>query len=390
MNILLIGNGFDLAHGLPTKYTDFLDFVFVIKQLINAKKSNDELSKLNIDSSFKKLNINIQSRIRYHFETKTFADNYIELWHKVIFNNIWIEYFLGNSNKLKENWIDFEKEIYFVISKLEQEIKEAPFSVYSTLCESNVECDNSTRNLNIIPRTYKNKLGKVAEHMEYNLDLFVKELENDLERLIFALELYISDFVNEIKPKKYSLDIKDLPINKVISFNYSSTFENVYKKNNNDNNQVIYDYIHGQANKHSDYEENNLVLGINEYLPDNEKNKNIRFIRFKKFFQRIHKETSSHYINWLERTKTHPYAKHYLYIFGHSLDDTDGDILRSLILNDDIITTIFYHNREAYAQQIANLVKVIGQDELIKRTGGSNKTIIFKKQSEMIEITSNK
>ena len=27
MNILVIGNGFDLAHGLPTKYTDFLDFI---------------------------------------------------------------------------------------------------------------------------------------------------------------------------------------------------------------------------------------------------------------------------------------------------------------------------------------------------------------------------
>jgi len=27
MNILIIGNGFDLAHGLPTKYTDFLEYV---------------------------------------------------------------------------------------------------------------------------------------------------------------------------------------------------------------------------------------------------------------------------------------------------------------------------------------------------------------------------
>ncbi|MCI9342578.1 MAG: hypothetical protein HFI01_06290 [Lachnospiraceae bacterium] len=26
MNILVIGNGFDLTHGLPTKYTDFLLF----------------------------------------------------------------------------------------------------------------------------------------------------------------------------------------------------------------------------------------------------------------------------------------------------------------------------------------------------------------------------
>lgn len=27
MDILILGNGFDLAHGLPTKYTDFLEFV---------------------------------------------------------------------------------------------------------------------------------------------------------------------------------------------------------------------------------------------------------------------------------------------------------------------------------------------------------------------------
>ena len=26
MNILVIGNGFDLAHGLPTKYGNFLEF----------------------------------------------------------------------------------------------------------------------------------------------------------------------------------------------------------------------------------------------------------------------------------------------------------------------------------------------------------------------------
>ena len=27
MNLLIVGNGFDLAHGLPTSYTDFLKFV---------------------------------------------------------------------------------------------------------------------------------------------------------------------------------------------------------------------------------------------------------------------------------------------------------------------------------------------------------------------------
>lgn len=80
------------------------------------------------------------------------------------------------------------------------------------------------------------------------------------------------------------------------------------------------------------------------------------------------------------------YNIHNLYIFGHSLDITDKDILKSLILNNNVHTMIFYHNEETHAKQIANLVKVIGQDELIRRTGGSTKTIEFKQQEPMIPI----
>ena len=40
MDILIIGNGFDLAHGLPTKYTDFLKFIGVIQQVIAIKNKN--------------------------------------------------------------------------------------------------------------------------------------------------------------------------------------------------------------------------------------------------------------------------------------------------------------------------------------------------------------
>ena len=57
--------------------------------------------------------------------------------------------------------------------------------------------------------------------------------------------------------------------------------------------------------------------------------------------------------------------KHHVYIFGHSLDVTDKDILRDIILNDNVHITIFYHDKDAMGQQIANLVKVIGQGEKI-------------------------
>ena len=142
------------------------------------------------------------------------------------------------------------------------------------------------------------------------------------------------------------------------------------------------------------------------------------------FYQRIHKQTGCEYKDWinaiiqennkyLERIrkqqidldknrgmgyegsrirenilqlKKNP-PKHNLYIFGHSLDRTDKDVLKELILNDNVYTTIFYHNKKEFGRKIANLVKIIGQDELIRRTGGSTKTIEFKQQQDMIKIS---
>lgn len=149
-----------------------------------------------------------------------------------------------------------------------------------------------------------------------------------------------------------------------------------------------------------------MVLGIDEYLPKHRKDKDVDFIAFKKFYQRIYKETGCEYRNWVDDIRSDKpienrtyggfdengnkiiestySSQHNLYIFGHSLDVTDGDILKDLILNDNVHTTIYYVNKDVMGQQIVNLVKVIGQDELIKRTGGKNKTIEFKKQADMI------
>ena len=38
--ILIIGNGFDLSHGLPTKYEDFLDFCILWDHMIKYKGSS--------------------------------------------------------------------------------------------------------------------------------------------------------------------------------------------------------------------------------------------------------------------------------------------------------------------------------------------------------------
>ena len=98
----------------------------------------------------------------------------------------------------------------------------------------------------------------------------------------------------------------------------------------------------------------------------------------------------------LEEEYDAQHPKHELYIFGHSLDVTDKDILRELLLNDNVNTTIFYYKRKNefgnddngrkdYGEKIRNLVKVIGPEELRRRTGGGNKTIEFRLQEDMVE-----
>lgn len=161
-----------------------------------------------------------------------------------------------------------------------------------------------------------------------------------------------------------------------------------------------FDYVHGKADLRNDIQSTNMVLGIDEYLEGDARDKDLEFIEFKKFFQRIHKETGGLYEGWLEEIqsekkiyeisaivkengivkKHHRVVKyHKVFIFGHSLDITDKDILRKFILNENVKIIIFYTDKEDYKKKIINLIKIIGQDELVKRTGGKNKTIVFQK-----------
>lgn len=233
------------------------------------------------------------------------------------------------------------------------------------------------------------------------------------------MEIYLDESLRDHQINVISPDINEIKIDAVLSFNYTDTYRRLYDKEN----IIQYDFIHGKADSNRIIEYNNMVLGIDEYLPEDRRNKDVEFIAFKKFYQRIYKETGCKYKEWVDKIRMSFIASkqskqdsldmmkklynspenqqnmmlwylmyqknnnvewNNLYIFGHSLDVTDGDVLRDLILNDNVYTTIYYLNKDVMGQQIANLVKVIGQDELIKRTGGSTKTIEFKQQQDMI------
>ena len=423
MNILVIGNGFDLAHGLPTKYTDFLEFCKIISRIYISETLDEHIYKvMYLESS--NLNEEIKQQLLDVFTSrKVFSDiddNGDDIYiittdypksdelYALIKDNFWTEYFLQCDMHGDENWIDFESEVSGVIQSLDDDMHglsqvyniedivydlsngflKEKYSDYITVVPPKNPVDNGLSN-RITFKEIRNKL----------LD--------DLNKLIRALEIYLCEYVEKIEIEKKSLYIDTLDIDFILSFNYTHIFSKLYNVSNRSKQEVVdpFDYIHGKTDISNTVETNNMVLGIDEYLLDDRKNKDIEFIAFKKFYQRIYKETGSKYKTWLDVIKKNgrelkeKYKKEYpdqvpfnqygdkihrLYIFGHSLDITDKDILRELILNDNVYTTIFYHSKDTMGQQIANLVKVIGQDELIRRTGGNTKTIEFKLQQDMI------
>lgn len=204
-------------------------------------------------------------------------------------------------------------------------------------------------------------------------------MKKSLDEFTLALEIYIFFIIKKISIKPvFNFDSTITPAH-IISFNYTDTYRRIYKNFSEMKTRISdkdIDFVHGEAGK------NNLVLGIDEYLPDEDKNSNLYFVRFKKYFQRIYKKTGCKYKKWLEQINENSPAN--VYIIGHSLDQTDKDILRDIILHENVTTTIFYYSPEAYDEQIVNMIKLIGQDKLIDMVYGENPKIIFKDQKKIM------
>lgn len=413
--ILVLGNGFDIAHGLPTGYPDFLKFEKAIKAFLKYEKSSGNDNE-GLENALGIIDDKIANMIRKKMgndnkgnKLKGNLFSQKELWNKLLNENVWIDCF-EQAELLNDGWIDLEAEMGRVIQEIDGIIKNADVKKVSLVGE---------------PKIKWLSLYLEKRDLKITAQNIVKLLKEDLEKLTRALELYFSEYVDDIMPDKQCLDIIDLKPTKVLNFNYTDTYKKIYDKGDSG---IVYDYIHGHAEATREMSDCNMVLGIDEYLPENEKDTELLFVEFKKYYQRLYYKNQRLADGWCEDIKkdaeyeagarkylfetevemdlindkpilenadfcAHNYEKilrikeelfikahpkHQIVIFGHSLGVTDKDILRKLILNPNVHVTIYYHSPVAYAEQLKNLVRVIGQDELNKRTGGKYKAIEFK------------
>ena len=407
MNILVIGNGFDLAHKRLTKYQNFLDFLFVYqryRKYDNCDKRDKEQYAWShaLESFFER---ECWEKIM-DLQEKDYG-----LYQKIndlVKENVWIKYFryLSASNQVGEGWIDFETEISRVVQAFDRLI-----CILKEQDNKGNECVKKEpqlkRSLRILKPILKNTAKDIENRAENNTKRIAEsydediaadlqalrndkqKLRDDLNRLTWCLEIYLSYFLEKVSPESKRLsDIVNLPeIDKVLSFNYTKTYESFYLPDRT----IQFDYIHGKVRKSRDLinDAANLVLGIDEYLGGKEKNVNIEFIEFKKYYQRILNGTGNTYREWIDQIKEEventtdhdERVEHQVFFFGHSLDVTDKDIIRDIILTEGIKTTIFYMDKDDLGKKIVNLVRIIGKNKLIEKTGGRKRTIILKKMT---------
>ena len=443
MNILIVGNGFDLSHRLPTKYDHFMDVMGAIEEKdTGGLPANLENIKLEdwleqIDKMFEKRkgfeppqhHMNFDELFAQtcdpNFIEKTkeyYLTENIEIYSKDVLKlqyrlemNCWYRYFKSHVEEIK-TWIDFEEKIKGVIYSISNAI--------SFITESNEANEykfaNSKLNIAISKRTlgvlkffqvfdgegaYKsfNTMYCNGEDMKngFNLSLFLGFAQKQLDELIEIFNLYLDLVVSQLQPK-YIIDINSenwLTPDKIFSFNYTNTYQRIHDS-------VTVDYLHGS---HGEFQ--NIVLGISDL--EDAALKKLKAFGFTKYHQKLFKDTDYLFLDSF-KSKVKSFKEDLLlfdrayghntigiyqeslkqkfslnlnfYIWGHSLDISDKDYIIDLFsLNDDIDRNVrvivYYFDQNAKFALLNNLLAILEKDKVEQWM--KNKWLQFKPNPEI-------
>ncbi|MCH7314087.1 AbiH family protein [Acinetobacter sp. ANC 3882] len=343
MNILIVGNGFDLSHYLPTKYDHFMDVMKAIESKETGEKVVDlsihtvsewirmldqifekrqGLEQPNYDMDFNELFSCIRDKwfiektkeLYLTEQIKISCQDVLKLQYRLKLND-WYQYFKNHVEEIK-TWIDFEQKIEEVLTTLANCIVEIEkvtkmdelFEYFSHKKEDGSQI--KVKDLNILnffnfisPENYsslisvpnglfsytsvkssRNNLNPKFCHGQkikngFNPSSFLDYLYQKLDEFIEIFNLYLELIINNFQHKN------ELSIDSkdwiYPDFIYSFNYTNTYSR--------LYDcvkieYLHGS---HGEYQ--NIVLGISDL--EHENLKKLKAYGFTKYHQKLLKDT---------------------------------------------------------------------------------------------------
>ncbi|GHT63329.1 hypothetical protein FACS189451_09830 [Bacteroidia bacterium] len=298
--IILIGNGFDMAHRLKTSYKNFVDDFWANQFDIVKKDVFEDSYRDNSKWTVTENNDNSILIENDCYILKVFADSKMfasieDFRRNIVIKNKFLEAI--EQDLTIYNWVDIE-QLYF--NKL-------------------VECKNSYTN---------NK----ENYKSYSIE----KLNKDFDYIKDKLEKYLSGIKEEYIDKNFSIntDIKDIIYNSLdkekgrllfLNFNYTDT-ERYYEDKSKCNNIKII-HIHGELNN----KYNPMIFGYGdeidkdsaeiENLNNNDFLLNVKSVRYSK---------SKNYQDLKEWIDEIGDEKYEIFVFGHSCGNSDRTLLNML------------------------------------------------------------
>lgn len=402
--ILIVGNGYDLANGLKSSFSDYMkiflrEYIFVyIYNLYTKEHSSDNDFKFILSFFMSACQMSEQKETSFYVPPNYFDNQFIKiLLHKYCpvitllqaYIEPWMVYkdFVYDFANSKNTINGGTRALQHLIFKLFKELKKNNVDITLNLQWFDVESiiaevinGNISSDLEkfVIPEKKEEFYSFLRElNLSDNQQFFKETINNiNLQECHEGLELFSESFSIYLKKEEEKYNNKSYKINRptdildtifdyVISLNYTSVSKKALKQAPNENN---YCHIHGSL------KQNNIVIGTGSYsydelVSDPTKINDINKIPFYKFFLRILKDTDENYHDWIDDKC---YA---LTFYGFSFGINDYDLIRELLLkldnnnkntiyiNPDLMSiTIYCLNLEDKYKILRNLIACLNKN----------------------------
>lgn len=379
-DLLIVGNGFDIACGYKTSYQDFYELM----------KAASEKEEQEFYAYFEKENSNIELETA---KSRGLSIFYNEI-NSTLKSNIFINYFLAY-NTVFESWVAFETELTNIINAFDNffealkkytpktsvydftysvtpnSIDDIVFSLIKRCAFfSQEDCKPHSHTFCFYINDLHNIRGVLWVNKVNNyISVFCDYIYTELNKFSNLFSTYLN-IITAIEPTKTASQF-GFRVAKTICFNYTKTCELVFKTSG-----TSLCYLNGKINYRNNLTElliSNIIFGTNEA---SFKNKGLD--KLTKSSQRLLKETDYNNLaeiltnaekEWYENTWNEKIS---ICIYGHSLSIADKDTLQ-MVLNKfkKLSIYIYYLNDKAKEELVANL-KVILTPKKVSELNSSN------------------
>ncbi len=373
--LVIIGNGFDLAHRLPTSYKHFIDDYWKTICETNGTKRikyKDDLVEINCefgmlinDAEILAIgNINnFQDIIQFVNRNNNNRDGVFEI---AIFNN----FFKIICDTSTENWVDIENFYYDILKS----ISKGNFNKHSYpwgISQLNKEFEQ-----------VKNLLEKYLVEKVVNKFDFAKVLHIDSKKIWVVLKPISSssnegnilkEFINaedvkEIKEHFYKEKNEEL-VNHLYFLNFNYTpLASIYCEalDKDDRIESRMNFIHGSL---GNVLENTINFGFGDEMDDDYKSiENLNDNEYLKNFKSFQYLQNSNYKDLLDYVDS---DKFQILIIGHSCGLSDRTLLNTIFEHNNCRSIkVFYHQREDgtdnYTEIIQNISRHFNKKKLMR------------------------